>query len=280
MIIRIGIPSGIILATPLALLQLTTPARGLLYGYGIGLPIFIGLQALIAWACSHFGWSSRKVWLIIIGLGGFTAALLTGSILKPLLFPPFVLVTLSMISPWTALIAYTAAWLEIRQQRSSKKIRSDLLCWGLWASGYWLSWSLAIKSALRLYQSLPSKPPDCFIATAAAQAAPHFTRAAQRCAKSGTTYQCNDQVRHLKGLEIALLTVCPPLHRSLRKWYNAIGPILANRLRRCRSSTLANLVYITLKPAEWLTVAFLALLPGVLPSVRSIYPPGPSSSLK
>ena len=104
-----------------------------------------------------------------------------------------------------------------------------------------VAWRGAYALALAEYAKLPTEPPpDCYVCTAAARGHRRWVGADAR--------GCNDQMRHLKAAELALMALAPRLHRRLRRVYDAWGPSLARRLRR---PLVADLAYALLKPLEW-----------------------------
>ena len=79
----------------------------------------------------------------------------------------------------------------------------------------------------------------------------------------------NEQMQRLKFLELALQSVLPRTHLTLRKIYNWIGPKLA-RFGKA-SPLLANASYLLLKPLE-LTAEIARLFAGISADrVRQIY---------
>ncbi len=72
-----------------------------------------------------------------------------------------------------------------------------------------------------------------------------------------------------KAAELTLACACPKWHRFLRQIYNRWGMPLA---RRIQSPWIADLIYVSLKPAEWLAAGLLFLLLGSRRSeVRLLY---------
>ena len=106
--------------------------------------------------------------------------------------------------------------------------------------------------ALRVYEALPDKPPqDCFIVTAASRGSPRWV-GSWRDAASGRLL--NRQLLVFWGFETWLKVRVPRTHRFIRFWYNWLGPLVA---RTIRFRWQANVVFLLLKPAEWLAARCL-----------------------
>ncbi|NBD36231.1 MAG: hypothetical protein GVY30_09575, partial [Chloroflexi bacterium] len=115
----------------------------------------------------------------------------------------------------------------------------------------------AIAKALEVYAALPTSPPDCYIATAAAHGHPRFVQSKRIIDARGQAMWINPQVRYLKCAELALRAVWPAAHRLGRMLYDYLGARLA---RRITHPLVADAVYLTLKPFEWSARAILKLL--------------------
>jgi hypothetical protein len=109
-----------------------------------------------------------------------------------------------------------------------------------------------------LYAALPPQPPpDCYIATAAAQGHPRVVGSRLVRWADGKSMQVNGQLQVLKFAELALLAVKPHWHTALRKMYDVVGKSLA---RRIRNPFLADIAYLLLKPSEWLARWLLKMI--------------------
>jgi hypothetical protein len=122
---------------------------------------------------------------------------------------------------------------------------------GAWAAAYSLAWVYAVVRAAEVYGKLPKRPPDCFIATAAAKGHPGFVGAVPCLFPSGRVVPVNRQVLRLKRFELELAAVLPRFHRRLRRVYNRLGCSAAARITH---PVTADLVYVCLKPFEWFAV--------------------------
>jgi len=125
-----------------------------------------------------------------------------------------------------------------------------------WVGAFLAACRWAIERSLEEYAKLPvEQPGGCYVASAAAHGHRGLVGAQEIVAADGTAVRVNRQLRVLKAGELALLALAPAVHRLLRWIYEALGPVLAQRLT---NSFLADLAYLSLKPAEWATYAFLA----------------------
>ena len=118
------------------------------------------------------------------------------------------------------------------------------------AGAYLAAWSAAIFRAVSIYASLPKSPPSCFIATAAARGHRRFVGSRLVAIAGGYGLPVNDQLRRLKCAELALMVSLPRVHRRLRAIYDKIGPIAAALIS---SPFRADITYLCLKPAEWVS---------------------------
>jgi hypothetical protein len=137
---------------------------------------------------------------------------------------------------------------------------------GIWVGGYIFTWTHAIGRMTELYAALPTSPPDCYIATAAAQGHKRVV-GARKVGKVSV----NRQLQTLKAAEIVLLVIVPGWHRRLRWQYDVHGRFLASKLT---NPYLADIAYLTLKPFEWGSWLLLSLLvPGVEGWIGRFYMP-------
>jgi hypothetical protein len=119
-------------------------------------------------------------------------------------------------------------------------------------------WSI-VKS-LEAYAELPVNPTgDCYVASAAAYGHPRLVSSETCVTSSGGIVPVNNQLRTLKAAELTLRALTPSGHRIARCVYDRLGPLAARRLA---NPYLADLVYLALKPAEWLSFLILACVLG------------------
>jgi len=114
------------------------------------------------------------------------------------------------------------------------------------------AWAMAVRQAIRMYQTLPPTPPArCYVASAAAGGHAGFV-GSKDIVVDGEPVAVNDQLRRLKAVEIALAEGWPAGHRAVRRVYDRCGPAVARVIRRNR--WLADAAYVSLKPFEWVGV--------------------------
>lgn len=110
-----------------------------------------------------------------------------------------------------------------------------------WIAGYLGTLALVARKMDEVYAQLPASPPEsCYVATAAARG--HRAIVSPK------------QLQRLKAAELVLRRRSPRRHRGMRAVYDRIGPSLARRLSH---PLLADLAYLSLKPAEGLACCIL-----------------------
>jgi hypothetical protein len=125
-----------------------------------------------------------------------------------------------------------------------------------WLGAFLAACRWAVERSLAEYAKLPlSDPGGCYIASAAAYGHPWWVGSHPVLTADGTIVRINRQLRVLKAGELALRDRMPRVHRLLRGVYDVLGPLAARRLA-CR--WLADVAYLSLKPAEWAVCVALA----------------------
>lgn len=249
-IVRAGIYTGVLLALHYSIVVLFyaffSSADTFIYLL-ISVWIFPFVYSLVhRWAVSK--WIAAKVnkALFILVLG----ALLIVTLITRGGGPFLIFVLLTMVAPfWSFLLALRAAlWLYKNYETKFTLPRGLGLT--AWLAAYVAAWRFDILKMYELYAALPPQPPpDCYVATAAAQGHPRVvgSRLVQRA--DGQSMQVNGQLQVLKFAELALLAVKPRWHTALRRIYDVVGKALA---RRIHNPILADFAYLMLKPFEWL----------------------------
>jgi hypothetical protein len=134
-----------------------------------------------------------------------------------------------------------------------------------WTAGYVAAWRFDILKMYELYAALPPQPPpDCYIATAAAQGHPRFVGSWIVEGANGETMRVNQQLQILKCAELACMAVQPRLHGRLRRAYDVIGKPLAKKMR---NPVLGDIGYLLLKPVDGLARFVLRI---ILPEIDLI----------
>jgi len=126
-----------------------------------------------------------------------------------------------------------------------------------WFSALAITIAVKVPLAMRFFAALPVERPagygDCFVVSAAARGHPRFVRSNFDPQLRRTV---NKQWRTLRAFENRLALHQPKLHWRLRRLYNRIGPPIAARIH---SSLAADIMYLLLKPVEWLARLYLAI---------------------
>ena len=170
---------------------------------------------------------------------------------------------------WSFLLALRAGvWLYKNHETKLTLYRGLGLV--AWLGTYAVAWRYDILKMFELYAALPPQPPpDCYIATAAAQGHPRVVGSQTVHRVDGKSMQVNGQLQVLKFAELALLAVNPRWHTALRRIYDVVGKSLA---RRIHSPFLADIAYLLLKPFEWLARWLLKMIvPDVDALTEKIY---------
>jgi len=155
------------------------------------------------------------------------------------------------------------------------EIRPPVLLWpaaGLiaWLAAYAFAWRFSILQAIEIYHSLPTSPPDCYIATASARGHRRIVHSRMLVTAAGAMW-VTTQLQILKCAELALMALAPRLHALLRQGYDWFGPPLARKLT---NPFLADLAYLTLKPFEWAaTLTLKAIVPEIDEYAGRLYSP-------
>ncbi len=266
--VRFGIYTGVVLALQywvilsLAIIGRQDVPRGL-FITGLGASILAGAAwALVAIVIAVFRKANWKFLCAFIALGVLTELLviaLSGeSIALMLAAAPFGWSL--MCAPALTLGAYTFMTWSLIRHSPTRRLRftlAQLMILLTWAAVYMAAWRTAVVLMWQEYAKLPTEPTgDCYIATAAAAGHRRVVGGKMCRTRSGKRFPVNDQMRCFKATELALLALCPTAHRLCRRVYDRLGPRLASRLVH---PLLADMAYLTLKPAEWACRGVLGL---------------------
>ena len=163
-------------------------------------------------------------------------------------FAPFI-ISLVFSTPLAFLVYLGMSIRLLRAHRFDRFSIAELLGGMTWLGALLGALRASIMLSIAEYSKLPLEPPEgCYIATAAAKGYPAIVGSQQLPAVAGEPVFVNAQLTTFKTAELALRAVFPFAHRTLRFFYNRIGPRLAAVLG---SPVAASLAYLTLKPAEW-----------------------------
>lgn len=266
--IRLGIYTGVLLALQYSILS------GLFFLSDSG-NISSSLSLIGLWLLPVFlpklylftvkKWGQKAVRTILWGFAIVAFLVSALAMRSPLLPLALVLAGMTVAAPfWCFLILLRAAiWLYKKYEFKLTFPRGLGLV--TWIAGYVAAWRFDILKMYELYAALPPQPPpDCYIATAAAQGHPRIVGSWQIQRASGKAVQVNKQLQIFKCAELALMAVQPRLHRMLRTIYDVLGKSMAKRIR---DPFAADVAYLLLKPWEWLARLLLKMM---VPEVDSI----------
>lgn len=258
--IQIGIFTGFVLAAHFSILVLVYSFDSLIFFLLAIWLISLFFPRLYRWAVAN--WTVLNVNRALIGLVLVLILLGTIFLRGGVLFFP--LIFLTMAAPfWSFLIALrTSIWL-LKKYNIPLNFQSVLIVLG-WGSVYVVAWRYNILKMFELYSALPKQPPDCYIATAAAQGHSRVVGSCTVNRPDGKSMRVNGQLQRLKCAELALMAVSPQVHKVLRKIYDVVGKALA---RRMTNPFVADVAYLLLKPFEWGAVF---VLKWIVPEIESV----------
>ena len=262
-IIRLGIYTGAFLAlqyTLLTLLGLDSPSS-YLYILLIYISPFLFVK-LYRWLTSM--WQTSLINGVLIGLG--VVALIAAMILMDSPLSPFLLILmfLGISAPfWAFFIALQASrWLLKHHETNFFFTKGFGVI--AWLSAYAFALRFNILKMFELYSALPTEPPNCYIATAAAKGHPRFVGSRTVTLANGKPMRVNRQLQRLKAAEIAWMGASAPSHRMMRRVYDVIGRRLAKHIQ---NPILADVAYLLLIPVEW---GAFAVLKWIVPEIQII----------
>ncbi len=262
-VIRFGIYTGVFLALQYSVLTILALKSS-------SSPFFILLAYFSPFIMSKlYFWLTRKwkaslVRNIMLGLG--ITILFIAMIAWKTPFAPFIFIAffLGIVAPfWSFLISgQVALWLLKNHENKLTLIRG--LGIAAWLSAYVYALRFDILKMYELYAALPPQPPNCYIATAAANGHPHIVCSQSVNLKSGILIQVNPQLQRLKAVELALMAIAPNLHKRIRKMYDVSGKRLATHIQ---NPLLADVAFLFLVPVEWVSFAILKF---IIPEIEVI----------
>jgi hypothetical protein len=267
-IVRFGIYTGTFLALQYSILTifaLDVSPSSILVVLLYFSPIIV--TRVSRWLTSK--WNAALVGYIALGIG--LVILFASMIFMNNPAAPFFALALflGIASPfWAFLIAGQAALWLIKNHEDRFTITRGL---GLiaWLASYAYALRLNTLKMYELYTALPTQPPDCYIATAAAKGHPRIVRSSVVELKSGKHLRINQQLQRLKCFELTLMVLSPRLHGFVRRIYDVIGKKLAAQIK---NPYLADVAYLLLVPAEWILFTVLKFfVPEIETISRKIY---------
>jgi hypothetical protein len=151
---------------------------------------------------------------------------------------------------WLLVPFYVTVWYSVRAVQLIKTASSSF--WPNFISlvGSLPFWLASWLWSRHLYDLLPDKAPDgCFIVTAAGRGHAEFVGPHFEVEHNGRRRLANQQLVTFWQFENLWSAQFPSSHAQFRKIYNQVGPVVA---RRISSPWLADVIFIALKPVEWL----------------------------
>jgi hypothetical protein len=233
----------------------------------IGAPLVLwGLVRLALWGRRklHLPWWAVIITgLVLYGVCILVAAQQSNEAFGEVLsWPLWMLMGLYFISlfcaPAWALGVYLGMGLRLawRYPRAPRYRLMQLMAVVTWLGAFFAACRWAVERSLAEYAKLPvTNPGRCYVASAAAQGHPWLVGSWPALTADSVVVRINRQLQVLKVGELALRGWLPRVHRLARAVYDVLGPPVARRLDR---PWLADLAYLSLKPAEWAVWAALA----------------------
>jgi hypothetical protein len=261
--VRFGVYTGALLALhfSIAILLALEPSPWLVL-------IFIAWISPILFS-RLYPWAAKK-WNMELLKKRFAVLLavlaLIGMVISRNIFSPFftVLILLVLVAPfWSFLLSVqTSIWL-LRDHESKLTVIRGLGV-GMWIAAYVAALRFNILKMYELYAALPPQPPDCYIATAAAQGHPHIVRSQPVHLINGKHMRVNPQLRNFKAIEITLMAIFPKFHHFVRKIYDVLGNALAAYIK---NPLLADVAFLLMVPVEWISFRVLKIF---IPEIEAI----------
>lgn len=176
----------------------------------------------------------------------------------------FVLAIFGIASPfWSFLVAFQASrWLLKHYETKFSFTKGFGVV--AWLSAYAFALRFNILKMFELYNALPTEPPNCYIATAAAKGHPNFVGSREVTLANGKSMRVNRQLQRLKAVEIALIGVSGTGHRMMRQVYDVFGKWLAKQVQ---NPILADIAYLILIPVE--LISFF-VLKSIIPEIQTL----------
>ncbi len=228
-----------------------------------GIAIAQALVLVVYWLYQWLGWQGlvSGVLALLFAAAAFAVMYYEEGGATIFLVPFFMLFILSVIfGPFWMTAAYARLALKLLHKHwEGGQFRiGQMLVIFTWLGGYLAACRQAMALAVVEYQKLPTEPPqDCYIATAAARGHHRLVGSRLVALQNGTTMRVNHQLQVFKCGEILIRSLSPRSHRVMRRIYDRLGPALAKRVHH---PLLADAVYLSLKPLEWVASVMLRLL--------------------
>jgi hypothetical protein len=265
-IVRLGIYTGAILAIQYATLFSLSMVEIEVYAIAaLGVVIPYGARWLFRKMAQKYGKS--MAWYLMLGLLGCLAVIAV--IVTREMFAPFALLLLALASGpyWCVICVGLVSWRLLKSYELPLRNKRQQVFGGLaWVLPFLGAWRLSFLKTMEVYSSLPTYPPDCYIATAAAKGHTRLVMSQPVVIRNELEFRVNAQMKYFKCAELLLLAVQPKAHQKLRELYDFVGRRLSQAIVH---PILADIIYLTLKPFEWLAKGLLVV---VIPDIGKITP--------
>lgn len=221
-------------------------------------PIFAAGSSIVGWGIARREYQLRSGthWAVLITLLSISLWFAFATAFLGMTADRSMDLSVAAIVPAVAAINYALVALDIQRhgrQRDSAPAKALMA----WFSALAVSLISKIPLAMQIFYALPVERPngygDCFVVGAATRGHPAIV-GSRFDARLGRTV--NRQWRTLRAFEDRLARRRPTSHRLLRGLYNRIGPPIAAQIR---SPLAADIVFLLLKPFEWLARLYLGL---------------------
>ncbi len=261
-IIRLGIYTGTFLALQYSLLTVIALETDSFFILILAFLSPLILNKIYRW--STLKWEVALIQRLFLGFG-ILVLIASWILTEEFSAPLFFLMLFFGVSAafWSFLIGLQAArWLWKHHETKFSFARG--LGIFAWLSAYAFALRFNILKMFELYNALPTEPPNCYIATAAANGHARFVGSREVTLANGKSMRVNRQLQRLKALEIAWVVVSAPSHRMMRRLYDVIGKRLATYIQ---NPILADIAYLILLPIE--LISFF-ILQSIIPEIQTL----------
>jgi hypothetical protein len=280
---------GLLLALPTLLVEKSFKRLALAFlatTFGILLPLMVFFFSAFLvpewkgacqhgwWDCFHLGklaltafvlWATIALYLVEVcqirppKSGALTSALFLGSVVAASCFL-YGVITASAewhrLQYYLMVPFYTTIWYGLRWFQSHRQNPLRLIWYVLSLLGTVPFWIAGIIWSRHIFAGLPNQAPECFVVTAANQGHPEIVGPFVSTTHRGQSRTVNRQLVRLWAFEQLWQKQSPRSHGWFRRNYNRVGPTLA---RQINSPWRADVVYLVLKPLEWLAFSIAKL---------------------
>ena len=214
----------------------------------------LALTPLVLWACGAFyivqvlkPEQKPRTWVelgLIVGAVVSTVCLIIGLVIHAFH---------SDMAWWLLVPLYISVWYLVLCVRAIRTSGLRPFAYLVTLAGTIPFWVMTVFLTKKHYMSLPDKPPDCFVVTAALNGHERIVGPFLNLERFGVSRVANSQLATFWRFERFWALHSQRTHRVFRWFYNLLGPHIAARVN---SPFSADLVYFFLKPFE----AFAALV--------------------